>query len=854
LGAKPDGLSGSQAAQRLASFGHNFALRPQRGRILAKIGRRLLEPLIAVLIVAAAISGAAGDWASFVIIVAILALSVSLGVFQEHRAERAADALRRSVAVRTRTRRDGNVATIPVEDLVPGDVVELAAGDFVPADGVVLASRAAHANEALFTGEPYPAEKRPGACEATMPADAFNAMFGGTTLVSGEATMLVVATGAHTRFGGIAAALEAEEPPTAFERGVHSLSLLILRLTAFLVLFVLLTHLAMGRPVLETFLFAVALAIGLTPELLPMVMTVSLSRGAVRMANRKVIVKRLAAIHDLGAADVLCTDKTGTLTEARIELVDHVGTDGKSCAHVLELATVNSRFESGARSALDDAILARSAESHLQGWQRITDVPFDFERRRVSVLAEKAGERLLIVKGAPEEILTRSTSVGTPPQIPAALDDELRAEIAALHDEKAGEGLRALGVAWRRMPRNRDRLSADDEQDLVLAGYCLFADPPKASAANAIAQLEAAGLGVKIISGDAAPVVRHLVETLKIPARGLLTGAEIARMSDAELAGRAHKTDLFARVSPDQKTRIIRALQARGHTVAFLGDGVNDAPAIKAADAGLSVDGASDVARAAADIILLAPDLGVLADGVSEGRRTYANIMKYVRMGTSSNFGNMLSMAFASLFIPFLPLTPIQVLLNGLIYDTSETGIPFDRVDPEDMRKPHAWDMREVLRFTLIMGPLSSLFDMATFALLLSVFEAPPEVFRTAWFVESMATQILVVFLIRTAAPACASRPHPVLVATSLGALAVAMLLALSPPGARLGFAELPWAVIGAIAVLVISYLGAAEFLKRFALARRVRRARHQPREGFPALDMRARRRSWHRSAGAPPG
>jgi P-type Mg2+ transporter len=857
LGASRGGLSSSQAGQRLVSFGHNLVLKPHRRRIFAKIARRLVEPLIAILVVAAAISGAAGDWVSFLIIVAILSLSIGLEIFQEHRAERAADALRQSVALRTRARRDGRVATILVEDVVPGDLVELAAGDFVPADGVVLASRAAHVNEALLTGEPYPAEKRPGPCDATMPADAFNALFGGTALVSGEATMLVVATGAHTRFGGIAAALEAEEPPTAFERGLHSLSLLILRLTAFLVLFVLLTHLAMGRPVIETFLFAVALAIGLTPELLPMVMTVTLSRGALRMAERKVIVKRLAAIHDLGAMDVLCTDKTGTLTEARIELVGHLGPDGKTCDHVLELATVNSRFESGVRSALDDAILAHSADSGFPGWQRISDVPFDFERRRVSVLAEKEGQRLLVVKGAPEEILARSTAVGTPPDMKTGLDDKRRTQLAALYDEKADEGLRSLAVAWRSMPPDRDRLSVDDEQDLVFAGYCVFADPPKVSAAHAIAQLEAAGVRVKIVSGDAAPVVQHLVKTLEIPAHGLLTGAEIAEMSDAELAGRAHRTDLFARVSPDQKTRIIRALQARGHTVAFLGDGINDAPAIKAADAGLSVDSATDVARAAADIILLAPDLGVLADGVAEGRRTYANIMKYVRMGTSSNFGNMLSMAFASLFIPFLPLTPIQVLLNNLLYDISETGIPFDATDAQEMRRPHTWDIAEVLRFTLIMGPLSSVFDLLTFAVLILGFGAGPDLFRTAWFMESMATQILVIFLIRTTAPAWTSRAHPVLVATSFGALATALFLPLSPLGGQLGFTGLPWTLVGVIAVLVVAYLGAAEFLKRLALAvRPAQRHRHLGTKGKRALpaEMRPKPESPPgRSAGAPP-
>ncbi|MBX6744870.1 MAG: HAD-IC family P-type ATPase, partial [Acetobacteraceae bacterium] len=617
-------------------------------------------------------------------------------------------------------------------------------------------------------------------------------------------------------------------------RGLHALGVLILRLTAFLVMFVLLAHLVAGRPALESFLFAVALAVGLTPELLPMVTTVTLSRGALRMAARKVVVKRLAAIHDLGAMDVLCTDKTGTLTEARIELVGHPGPDGADAGRVLELAAVNSRFESGVRSPLDDAILAGAAGLALDGWRRIADVPFDFERRRVSVLAEQDGRRLLIVKGAPEEILQRSVAVEAAAGTPSPLDEAGRARLAALHEEKAAQGLRCLAVAWREFAGEHP--APEDERDLVFAGYCVFVDPPKASAAGAIARLREAGIRVKVISGDAAPVLRHVVETLGLPVRGLLTGPEIAGMSEAALAHCVQRNDLFARVSPEQKMRIIRALQARGHTVGFLGDGINDAPAIKAADAGISVEGATDVARAAADLILLAPDLGVVADGVAEGRRTYANIMKYVRMGTSSNFGNMLSMAFASLFLPFLPLTPVQVLLNNLLYDLSEAGIPFDEVDPQETARPHGWDMAEVLRFTLVMGPLSSVFDLATFAILRLGFGASPEAFRTAWFVESMATQILVIFLIRAAAPVwVAARPHPVLVATSLGALAVALTLALSPVGAALGFAALPWPILLVILGLVAGYLAAAEGLKHVATARRRRNHRHGLRPSHAA-------------------
>ena len=821
LDAREDGLNSEEAGSRLRRYGPNLTTTTRHRHVLARVGRRLFEPLVAILLVAAVVSGLTGDWPSFFIILIIVALSITLDVFQEHRAETAADALRRSVAVRADVHRDGKTVSLPVEALVPGGVVVLKAGDLVPADGVVLASRSAHANEALLTGEPYAVEKRPGPCATETAADAFNALFGGASIVSGEATMLVVATGAATRFGGIAAALQSNEPPSAFERGIHRFGILILRLTGFLVLFVLLTQLVFGRPALESFLFAQALAVGLTPELLPMVMTVTLSRGAIRMADRKVIVKKLSAIHDLGAMDVLCTDKTGTLTEARITLVAHPGPDGADGERVIELAAVNSRFETGVRSPLDDAILAHTADHPLPGWIKLDEVPFDFERRRVSVLAERDGERLAIVKGAPEEILARCTEAEMDGGSVRPLDPALRESLEALHATRTASGFRLLGVAWKRIPPDRGTLDPADEGDLVFAGYCVFLDPPKPSAAAAVAQLGSAGGRVKIISGDSEPAVRHLIEVLRLPATGVLTGAQINALTDPALTARVDGVDLFARVSPDQKARIVRALQARGHIVGFLGDGINDAPAIRAADIGLSVDGATDVARGAADMILLGHDLGVLHHGMKEGRRTYANIIKYVRMGTSSNFGNMLSMAAASLFLPFLPLTPVQVLANNLIYDLSETGIPFDAVDPEEIVAPHAWDMREVLRFTLVMGSLSTIFDLATFALLHLWFDVGVEAFRTAWFVESIATQILVIFVIRTAGPAWMSRAHPVLAFTSLAALGAALILALTPLGDVLGFVPLTFGVSAGVLGLVVVYLASAEFVKRYAAGQR---------------------------------
>jgi len=817
LSTSPAGLLRIEAEDRLARHGPNTVAEPPRLNIVRKIGRRFAEPLVAILLVAASISGATGDLGSFGIIVIVIVLSIGLDLLQEHRAERAAEALKRSVAVHADVRRDGAVTAVPVDQLVPGDVVELRAGDLVPADGVVLESRNAHANEALMTGEPYPADKYPGSCNATTPPEAFNALFAGTSIVSGEAIMLVVATGKATRFGGIAAALASREPPTAFERGIHRLGLMILRLTIFLTLFVLLMNLAFARPVLESFLFAVALAVGLTPELLPMIMTVTLARGALRMAQKRVVVKKLAAIHDLGAMDVLCTDKTGTLTEARIAMLRHPGLDRMDSERVLMLAAVNGRFETGIRSPLDEAIAKHATKVPLDGWSKLDELPFDFERRRISVLVEKDHARMLIVKGAAEEIIARAKSVDVTDGHVLPIDHRIRAALQEIERDEAAQGNRVLAVAWKPMPPDRSQLLAEDECDLTISGFCVFVDPPKPDAAEAIARLESAGIRVKILSGDGAPVVRHVAEALAMPERVLITGAEVVELSDAALAARVEEIDLYARISPDQKTRIVLALRQRGHTVGFLGDGVNDAPAIHAADVGLSVEGATDVAREAADMIMLVRNLNVVADGVDEGRRTFANILKYVRMATSSNFGNMLSMALASTFLPFLPLTPIQVLLNNLIYDLSEIGIPFDNVGRSEIASPRAWHMGEILRFTAVMGSLSSLFDMATFAILVFAFEAPPDLFRTAWFLESIATQILVIFVIRTHGPAWISRPHQVLITTSLAALAGALLLVVSPIAATLGFVPVSSGLTLTIVVIVLAYLACAEVAKNLA-------------------------------------
>ncbi|MFO1151853.1 MAG: magnesium-translocating P-type ATPase [Alsobacter sp.] len=818
LSSGTDGLPADEARARLARLGENTPLTARRRSLLLRILAKLAEPLVAILLMAGLASGLLGDWESFGVIAVIVMVSTGLDIVQERHAETVVDALRHSVSPTARVQRPEGLVDEPARRLVPGDVVVLRAGGLVPADGVVFSARDMLVNEALLTGEPYPVEKRPGVAQASAAAEASNALFSGTSVVAGEGRMLVVATGAHTQFGAIAASLQARAAPTAFERGVHALGMLILRLTGFLVLFVMLVQLLGRGLTLETFLFAVALAVGLTPELLPMVMTVTLARGAIRMSRRKVVVKRLSAIHDFGAMDVLCTDKTGTLTEARIAHAGGFSPDGADSARATMLARLNSVHAGGVRSAMDDALVAVPEQPGEAGWASLGDLPFDFERRRSSVLLAQDDRRVLVVKGAPESVLERTTRWEGPDGASFVPDEARRAALARRIEQEGAAGRRLLAVACRPMASASPSLTLADESDLALVGFVAFVDPPKASATEAVARLRRAGIRIKILSGDSGAVVQHLVDTLRLPAHGLLAGSQIQDMTDAALARAVERHDLFVRVTPDQKQRIVRALRARGHAVGFMGDGINDAPAIHAADVGLSVEGGTEVAREAADIVLLEPNLEVLADGIAEGRRTYANIMKYVRMGTSSNFGNMLSVALGSLVLPFLPLSPVQILLNNLLYDVSEVGIPFDTADPETLARPQAWDMRQVLRFTLVMGPLSSLFDAATFFLLLRVFDAGVDEFRTAWFVESIITQVLVIFVIRTARPFWASRPHPVVVATSLGALAAALGIALTPVGHAFAFVPLPGHLLLAIAGLSVGYLACAEVLKRFAM------------------------------------
>jgi Mg2+-importing ATPase len=810
------GLGSEEAAARLARCGPNV-LAPRRQRRLAvEFLARFRNPLVLLLLAASAVSALTGEVASFGIITAVVVTSVTLDFVQEHRAGRAAERLKASVAVRATVLRDGRARDVPVAELVPGDVVRLSAGDLVPADGRVLEARDFFVNQALLTGEPYPVEKRPG--------DATAAVSMGTSVVSGTATVVIERTGARTALGEIAETVSARPPATAFEQGTQAFGVLIMRLTLLLVLAVIVVNAALDRPRMESILFALALAVGLTPELLPMIVSVCLARGALRMAAKKVVVKRLAAIHDLGSMDVLCTDKTGTLTEARIRLEQHRDALGRDSERVLLLAYLNSYFETGLKSPLDEAILRHDAPPSVARWRKIDEVPFDFERRRISVLLDDGGgSRLLVVKGAFEDVVRLSTRYeGEHPDDLRPLDE---AAATALHREceRLGrDGYRVLGIAWRRVPPDHAHAVVDDETELVLAGFAAFLDPPKASARAAVGALRASGVALKVVTGDTEPVTGHVCAELDIPVAGVATGDEVAALDDGALGALVERVDVFCRVTPAQKNRIILALRRRGHVVGFLGDGINDAPSLHSADVGLSVDGAVDVAKDAAALILLEQDLGVLHHGVLEGRRTFANVMKYVMMATSSNFGNMLSMAGAAAVLPFLPMLPVQILLNNLLYDVSELPIPMDDVDAAHLASPQRWDMRFVRNFMLAVGPVSSVFDFLTFFVLLRVLHADAALFHTGWFVESLATQVLVIFVIRTSGSPLASRPNRWLALTSLAVVALAILLPLSPVAAALGFVVPPARFVPILALLVAAYLVSVEVGKRWFYRRLV--------------------------------
>ena len=816
LGGSADGLSTAEADKRLRQYGPNNATQQHNAPAWLRFLKRFGNPLVIILLLASGLSAATGDAASFLIIAGIVVLSVLLDLVQENRAQSAVDALREQVALRADVRRDGTYISLPVAELVPGDIVRLAAGSLVPADGVLLASRDFFVNQALLTGESYPVEKHASDLGEAVEQvnDARRVALAGTSVISGSASLLICRTGPDTALGQLAETLIAPPPPTSFEIGLRRFSMLLLRITVVLVLLVMAESMAFHRPWLESLVFALALAVGLTPELLPMIMTFSLARGAIRLSHRKVIVKHLPAIHNLGAMDVLCTDKTGTLTEARIALTTHIDPDGNDSARVFTVAWLNSHFETGLKSPLDDAILAHGTVD-VSAWRKIDEVPFDFERRRVSVLVDGPDGRSLIVKGAPEDVMRLSTRMDTPSGA-VDLTDTLRTGLQARFDGLSAQGFRLLGIATRPEPADCAHCALDDESALTFVGFAVFLDPPKASAGTALAALAASGVAVKVLTGDNEQVARHLCGELGFDPGRVLSGTELAGMSDEALIGRMADTRLFCRVNPQQKLRVIMALKRMGQTVGFLGDGINDAPALHAADVGISVDSAADVAKAAADVILLEQDLGVVHDGVLEGRRTVVNTSKYILMASSANFGNIFSMVLAGIVLPFLPLLPIQVLLTNLLYDVSQSALPLDEVDPEAVTKPIHWDLRMIQRFMLMIGPISTAFDLLTFATLLWVFHAGEAMFRTGWFVESLVTQVLMIFAVRTRRHMLASRPYRGVTALAVGVVAVTLALPFLPVlGGWFAFVHLPAWYFALLAIVVVLFMATTEAMKR---------------------------------------
>ncbi|MDT5036030.1 MAG: P-type Mg2+ transporter [Micromonosporaceae bacterium] len=811
LGVGPDGLSALEAARRLTRYGPN-AVSTHRARLLPVLWHQLRSPLLGLLVVAAVASYFVGERSDAVIIGVIVALSVGLGLVNEYRAEKAAEALHSQIHHRAVALRGGHATPVDVTGLVAGDVVDLRLGDIVPADIRLLGASGLECDESVLTGESLPVAKNTAPVAAGTPlAELTGCALMGTVVHAGSGRGVVTATGALSQFGRIAAGLGTHQTETQFQVGLRRFSMLLVYVAAALTTSIFVINVVLHRPILDALLFSLAIAVGITPQLLPAVVSMSLAAGSRQMAHRKVLVKRLVCIEDLGDVDTLFTDKTGTLTQGRISFMRAISTDDSSPDAPLRwgLACTEATVEGGHAvggnpldMALWDSPAARALHAALSGDTRLSVLPFDHQRRMVSVVVgDGRGGRTVVTKGAPETVLQRCVDV------PAAATAALAAEFAA--------GNRVVAVATR-PAADLAQLTPADERDLRLAGLLVFLDPPKPDAAVALARLAGLGIAVKIVTGDNPAVAVKVCQDLGLPAGAALTGTDIDGLDDTQLAAALTTTTVFARVSPEHKARIVRLQRLTGADVAFLGDGVNDALALHAADVGISVDSASDVAKDAADVILLEKDLGVLADGVVEGRRIFANTIKYVLMGTSSNFGNMFSAAGASLFLAFLPMLPSQILLNNLLYDASQLAIPTDNVDEEQLRRPSHWDIRFIRRFMLYFGPFSSLFDFATFAVMLWVFHSGPTQFRTGWFVESLATQTLVIFAIRTRRiPFFRSHPSLPLTLAALGVATVGALLPATPVAHLLGFRRLPGGFFAALAAMVAGYLGLIEAGKR---------------------------------------
>jgi Mg2+-importing ATPase len=819
LQSSPNGLSAADARSRLEQVGPNLLETKKEATALGLFLSQFKSPIILILLFATGVSAALQDWVDALIILAIVLGSALLSFFQEYNANTAAAKLRAQVTIKAAVLRDGEAQVIPAEEVVPGDVVLLSAGSLVPADGIALEAKDFFVNQAVLTGETFPVEKNPGpvATQAGL-TERTNCVFMGTNVRSGSARALIVQTGSATAFGQIAERLTLRPPETEFERGIRHFGYLLSEAMLFLVFVVFAINVFSHKPVLDSLLFSIALAVGLTPQLLPAIININLSRGSQAMAKSGVIVRRLASIENFGSLDVLCTDKTGTLTEGVVQLDAALDIQGQPSEDVFHYAYLNAHFQTGLANPLDEAILGH-AQSDVSDYYKIDEIPYDFVRKRLSVVLGRVDNPTYIVtKGALDNVLAVCTQVRDGETI-RLVDDLVRAQIQERYAGWSEQGFRVLGVAIKSVsptgevqPQSYTRA---DEDDMTFVGFLLFFDPPKPGVQETIADLAQLGVELKIITGDNKLVALHTARAVGLEATGVLTGAQLGELRDEALWQAAERANLFAEVDPNQKERIILALQKMGHVVGYMGDGINDAPALHAADVGISVDQAVDVAKEAADFVLLEHDLAVLHEGIVQGRKTFANTLKYVFMATSANFGNMFSVAGASLFLPFLPMLPKQILLINFLTDLPEMTIATDNVDPSTVQRPRRWDISFIRRFMLVFGSLSSVFDFLTFGVLLWVLRASPELFRTGWFVESVLSATMVVFALRTRLPfACSRHSRPMLVITAAVAM-VTLLIPYSPIAGLLRFKALPPVYLLVIAIIVLTYFVAAEVVKR---------------------------------------
>ncbi len=831
-GSRREGLSDGEAEARLKSFGPNILAKRKKDTIVADLYQRIKNPLVIQLLVIALISLFMADFKSTLVVGGMIILSVFLSFFQERRSNKAAEELQKLVQTSVNVLRDGHEREIPMRNIVPGDLIVLAAGDIIPADARILQAKDLFISQSALTGESMPIEKSPAApAAAADPLDFPNACFQGSTVVSGSGRALVVNTGLATYLGEISVHLTSRKETTSFDLGVRSFVWLMIR---FMLVMVTATFLIVGltkHDWLQALLFGLSVAVGLTPEMLPMIVTVCLSKGALAMSRKKVIVKKLKAIQNFGAIDVLCTDKTGTLTQDRVILEKYVDVTNRESEDVLRYGYMNSYYQTGLRNMLDNAILAHEELDVEKTCRKVDEIPFDFNRKRMSVIIDYEDTHVLICKGAVEEVFTACDRYQIDDEIYPMID-MLKFDLLEEYQRLSAQGYRVIAIAYREFGRDKEVFAAADESGLVLLGYLAFLDPPKDSARRAVEALHGAGVRIKILTGDNELVTRKICADVGLEADRLMTGRDLAALGEAETDRAVSETDVFARLSPMQKEMIIQRLRRLGHVVGFLGDGINDAPALKAADVGISVDTAVDVAKEAADIILLEKSLMVLVDGIIEGRKVFANIIKYIKMGASSNFGNMFSVIGGSYFLPFLPMAPIQILTNNLLYDISQTGIPLDNVDEEQIRKPRSWDIGFIKRFMLVIGPLSSIFDYATFLLMLYVFKCVlfgkpgtsaemnvfyEKLFHTGWFVESLLTQTLIVHIIRTnRVPFFQSRASLPMTLMTVLVMAAAIFLPYSPLAPLLGFVPLP----PAYWLWIVAFLGAYGVLTHFVKQR----------------------------------